>query len=91
MVSKDEKGGDPFRQVRCRDRQLLLVCGLSKAKAELDFDPKDPMDTLLDTVHALEAKQDDLVGSQKPKQIGLFRRLSDEKAELSSRIVDNEQ
>lgn len=31
----------------------------SKAKAELNFHPKDPMDTLLDTVHALEAKQED--------------------------------
>ena len=31
----------------------------SKAKVELDFNPKDPMDTLLDTVHALEAKKED--------------------------------
>ena len=30
-----------------------------KAKAELNFQPKDPMDTLLDTVQALEAKQED--------------------------------
>ena len=31
----------------------------SKAKTELGFNPKDPMDTLLDTVHALEAKKED--------------------------------
>ena len=31
----------------------------SKAKAELNFTPRDPMDTLLDTVNALEAKQED--------------------------------
>jgi dihydroflavonol-4-reductase len=31
----------------------------SKAEKELAFNPKDPMDTLLDTVHAVQAKQED--------------------------------